>query len=403
MQGRNEIGLMAVMKLLRVLLGAFCLFAISAMPVSAAKLAFVVGVDRYDNLEAHAQLKRAVNDARSVAGTFSALGYAVTQQQDLTRSQFNAAWQTFLDTVSPGDEIALYYSGHGIEIDGQNYLLPRNIPKVRYGRETQIKRESIALQEVLSDLRRKKPRVSLIILDACRDHPLVPPELRSTAASGGLANIHAPEGTFIMYSAGAGETALDRLPFNDPDPVNSVYTRNLLPLLRTPGLSLTEMAVRVRRAVYSLVSPVPHLQRPAYYDGVIGRYCVAGCSGASRPSAVATSPSRRRRFKPTVSARATTRPTQPASPSCTQIGRNVRRRIELGVGKVFCDKGARNRALVTKIANRYVVFSVNGGRRFACKQGELCAFNWPVKPLFRIEAKADAARGIKPWAQMLPR
>jgi uncharacterized caspase-like protein len=248
-------------------------------------------------------LKRAVNDARSVAGTFSVLGYTVTQKQDLTRSQFNSAWQSFLDTVSPGDEIALYYSGHGIEIDGQNYLLPRNIPEVQYGREAEIKRESISLQELLSDLRRKKPRVSLIILDACRDHPLGPPELRSTTAIGGLANIPAPEGTFIMYSAGAGETALDRLPYNDPDTINSVSTRNLLPLLRTPGLSLTEMAVRVRRAVYALASPVPHLQRPAYYGGVIGRYCVAGCSGAAGPSSVEKLRPIRRQFKATASAR----------------------------------------------------------------------------------------------------
>ena len=62
----------------------------------------------------------------------------------------------------------------------------------------------------------------------------------------------APNGTFIMYSAGAGETALDRLPKDDPDKVNSIYTRKLLPLLKTPGLPLHELARQLRREVHDL-------------------------------------------------------------------------------------------------------------------------------------------------------
>lgn len=377
----------------------------SALPALAAKRAFLVGIDRYDNLGRDAQLQRAINDARAVSNAFQALGYRVSLHEDLTRSSFNAAWQTFLDTVQSGDEVALFFSGHGIEIDGQNFLLPRNIPNVRYGRETQVKRESIALQELLADLKRRRPRVSLIILDACRNHPLAASETRSAGASGGLANVYPPEGTFIMYSAGAGETALDRLPYNDPNPVNSVYTRNLVPLLTKPGLSLTEMAVRVRRSVYALTQPVPHLQRPAYYDGVIGRYCVAGCqaNGAAvasnmTPAAVSPQPGGSGRQ---VAARA--RAVSPVRSACTLLERKLDKQLTLDIGQKFCDDGAKNTATVEKIANRYVVFRVNGANRLTCRQGQLCAFDWPVKPLFRIESKADAALGITPSARMLPR
>jgi hypothetical protein len=68
-----------------------------------------------------------------------------------------------------------------------------------------------------------------------------------------------------MYSAGAGESALDRLPGNDPDAVNSIFTRRLVPLLGTKGLALHEMARQVRSDVIELAATVPHEQRPAYY------------------------------------------------------------------------------------------------------------------------------------------
>jgi hypothetical protein len=89
----------------------------------------------------------------------------------------------------------------------------------------------------------------------------------------------APNGTFIMYSAGAGQTALDRLPppIADPDPVDSVFTRKLLPLLRQKGIEITELAREVRKQVHALAATVSHAQTPAYYDGVLGKFCLAGC------------------------------------------------------------------------------------------------------------------------------
>jgi hypothetical protein len=83
-----------------------------------------------------------------------------------------------------------------------------------------------------------------------------------------------------MYSAGAGESALDSLPGADNDP-NSVYTRALLPLLKTPGLTLSEVAEQVRENVNKLAVAVKHQQTPAFYNQVVGRACLAGCDVAA--------------------------------------------------------------------------------------------------------------------------
>jgi formylglycine-generating enzyme required for sulfatase activity len=192
--------------------------------------------------------------------------------------------QKFLDKLSPDDTAAIYFSGHGVEVEGLNFLLPRDIPNISYGRQEQLKRESLSVSELLLDLRKRKPKVTLVILDACRDNPLMPPESRSLAWGRGLARMDAPAGTFIMYSAGVGETALDRLPGDDPDKVNSIYTRKLLPLMKTTGLPLHELARQLRLEVYGIAATVPHTQQPAYYDGLIGKFCLAGCGNSGLPA-----------------------------------------------------------------------------------------------------------------------
>ena len=115
----------------------------------------------------------------------------------------------------------------------------------------------------------------------------------------------APTGTFIMYSAGAGETALDRLPGDDPDKVNSVYTRKLLPLVKTPGLPLHELARQLRLEVHDLAAAVPHVQQPAYYDGLIGKFCLAGCDAVQSvaPPKIASLPPPKKAVPPVETGR----------------------------------------------------------------------------------------------------
>ena len=284
-----------------------CLSVLLAPEALAAKrVAFVVGIDAYDNLPAQEQLKKAVNDAHALGEALKGLGYQVVSADNADRRGFNESWQKFLSAVEPGDEAAFFFAGHGVEIAGQNYLLPRDVPKPQSGEASLVKNESLSVTQLLGDLQEKGPRVSLVILDACRDNPFAADGTRSVGGTRGLARVDAPEGTFVMYSAGAGQTALDRLSDSD-DNADSVFTRSLVPLLKTPGLGLQEVALKVREEVVALAKSAGFKQTPAYYDQVIGRFCVAGCEGDSAAAAPVAPPTER----PSDSAT----PAQGASPS----------------------------------------------------------------------------------------
>ena len=263
-----------------MLLLCFCaiLLALAPAAFAAKRVALVVGIDQYDNLPAEQQLKKAINDANALGATLRGLGYLVIVANNADRRGFNESWQKFLSLVEPGDETAFFFAGHGIEIAGQNYLLPRDVPKPESGDVSLVKNESLSVTQLLSDLQDESPRVSLVILDACRDNPFAASGTRSVGGTRGLARVEAPEGTFVMYSAGTGQTALDRLSENDDNP-NSVFTRSLVPLIKTKGLGMQDVALKVREQVVALANSAGHKQTPAYYDQVIGRFCVAGCEG----------------------------------------------------------------------------------------------------------------------------
>ncbi|MCC6008827.1 MAG: caspase family protein [Rhodobacteraceae bacterium] len=236
-----------------------------ALPALAGtRHALVVGIDSYES-DGIADLAKAVNDARAVGDSLERIGFQVMRATDLNRRAFLETVVAFAGGVSEGDEVVFYFAGHGVEIDGQNLLLARDVPAVGPGAEPLIRSKGVAVDWVLELLRDRGARVSLVILDACRDNPFPRDGLRSVGSARGLARTPVPRGTFLLYSAGIGQAALDSLPGSDPDP-NSVFTRNLLPLLEVPGLSLVDLARELRRDVEALASRAGHLQRPAYYD-----------------------------------------------------------------------------------------------------------------------------------------
>jgi tetratricopeptide (TPR) repeat protein len=241
------------------------------------RVALVVGIDRYDHLADGLQLKKAANDATAVGDTMRGLGWEVIRAENVGRVELLRQWTRFLNAVEPGGTAMLFFAGHGVEIGGVNYLIPRDVPRVGDGEEELLKGAALGLDTLLEGVRARKPAVSLVILDACRDNPFVTSRGRSLGGSRGLADVRAPSGTFIMYSAGAGQRAIDRLSDADPD-ANSIYTRHLLPRLRTPGLGIQEIAREVRREVMETAKGVGHDQVPAYYDEVVGNFCPAGCA-----------------------------------------------------------------------------------------------------------------------------
>jgi hypothetical protein len=170
--------------------------------------------------------------------------------------------------LEPGDLAFFFYAGHGVSIDGANYLLPSDIPPATAGGEDLIKLSAVSESTVVATLKARGVRVAMVVLDACRNNPFSRDGTRSLGdGTRGLARPPAMEtkGVFGLYSAGFGEAALDRLGDDDPNP-NSVFTRVLAPALATPGQSLLDIAYEVNEEVARLAGTVGQEQNPAYYD-----------------------------------------------------------------------------------------------------------------------------------------
>ncbi len=238
---------------------------------AARRLALVIGNDAYENITT---LQKAVNDAEAIGSTLTALGFEVVKATNATRREMNGALSDFTSRIGKGDTVMLFYAGHGVQIEGKNFLLPVDIPDARTGEAGYIEAESLALDDIVARLKAREPQLNLLVIDACRNNPFSNPAARSLGSGRGLGGITAPQGTFVMYSADEGEAALDRLGEDDANP-NSVFTRELVPLMGDPELDLVDLAREVRRRVRKAALSVGHSQLPAYYDAVLGDFYFA--------------------------------------------------------------------------------------------------------------------------------
>jgi hypothetical protein len=226
------------------------------------RLALVIGINDYQEVP---KLEKAVGDAEAIAAKLATLGFQVSKSLNPDRRSLNLALAKLYEAIEPGDTVLVHYSGHGIEIAGQNYLLPADIPQPGNGQIDLLKAESLPLATLVETLGEKGAGVRILIVDACRDNPFAKAGKRSLGGTRGLGAVEPPKGTFIMYSAGTGQAALDRLNDSDASPT-SVYTRVLLSRFDKPGMALRDLAASVREEVDKLSKSVGHEQRPAYYD-----------------------------------------------------------------------------------------------------------------------------------------
>ena len=252
----------------------FCLFCalavLTAGPGQAKRLALVIGVDAYQNVT---PLQKAANDARAVGHALQRSGFEVLSRIDPSRTEFLLALNDLYNRIDPGDEVVFFFAGHGVQLDGRNRLLPANVPQVAPGNELLLEEDSFGADQIMERIQQRGARLTFMILDACRNNPFPTQGQRSVGGARGLARMEPAEGAFILYSAGAGQTALDRLSNADSDP-NSVFTRSLLPLMEQPGLALPTLARKVRDDVRELARSVNHNQFPAYYDQLSGDFYI---------------------------------------------------------------------------------------------------------------------------------
>lgn len=234
-----------------------------APPPSGRRRALVIGNDSYQRI---APLINAREDARAIANSLQALGYEVTLRLDQPEKEFKRTWRTFAGQVQGGDEVVVFYAGHGLQVGAGNYLLPVDIAGES---EAQVRDDALSLQRILEDLSDRKARATLAIVDACRDNPFKGAG-RSIGARG-LAPTQAATGQMILFSAGAGQQALDRLGPQDRSR-NGLFTRIFLREMNKPNLTADQVARNVRSEVVELARSVGHEQVPAIYDQMVGEF-----------------------------------------------------------------------------------------------------------------------------------
>lgn len=236
----------------------------SSPQIYANRYALVIGNDSYQKIQ---PLQNAKEDARSMASNLDQLGYKTTLKLDLTEKQMRQELRSFKSQLKSGDEVTFYYAGHGVQIDSTNFLLPVDIAG---DSEDQVKDEAVSLQRVLDDMSEKKVKFTLALVDACRDNPFKGSG-RSIAKTRGLAPTTAATGQMIVFSAGTGQQALDKLGPNDKSK-NGLFTRVFMTEMHKEGVSIDRIVRNVRSDVVALAKSVGHDQVPAIYDQVVGEF-----------------------------------------------------------------------------------------------------------------------------------
>ena len=227
------------------------------------RFAIVIGNDDYKNVP---KLENAVGDAKAISGLLSSLGYQVLTFNNLNEKEFKGALRQFKQRLQGGEEVVFFFAGHGVQIGSANYLLPTDVGS---DSEDQIQDEGIPLQRVLDDFSESKVKFSLAMVDACRDNPF-----KSTGRSiggRGLAATSAATGQMVIFSAGVGQQALDRLGTNDKAR-NGLFTRVLIDKVSQSKEPIHILMRDVRAEVAKLAQSVGHDQVPAIYDQVIGDF-----------------------------------------------------------------------------------------------------------------------------------
>jgi uncharacterized caspase-like protein len=238
--------------------------------------ALIIGNAKYTDVP----LKNPLNDAQAMDKALQKLGFSTHLIKD-------ADWRTMIESVrafltdSAGADVRLvYYAGHGVQVRGNNFLIPIDAPMDNA--EDLIAR-SVNVAEILGRFARNRKGVSILILDACRNNPANQYQLladgrrvKVRGAERGLAPVQASAGTLVAFSTSPGSVADDRA-----DQVNSLYTRRLLEHIATPGLPLEQMFKRVR---ISVMNDSQQQQIPWEESSLLVDYCLKPDASGNCPA-----------------------------------------------------------------------------------------------------------------------
>jgi invasion protein IalB len=230
------------------------------------RVALLIGNAAYGVSDDQNTLYGPPKDVQDMAAVLQSLGFRVQAVTDVDLTAFNRAVSKFNEALSGGGVGLFYYSGHGMQINDENFLIPIG---ARLARETDAMTETFSVNDLLRIMESAPTRLSIIILDACRSNPF------STGQRGlqiGLAKIEVPEASEIVISYAAAPGRNSAEPVDEQGPVNGIYTAALMDALRIPGLELqsvmrhTRAAVRKRTEGEQIPWTSASVERPFYFN-----------------------------------------------------------------------------------------------------------------------------------------
>jgi hypothetical protein len=227
--------ILSAMKLPSLFLPVLSLALVTAAPrliAQEARHALVIGNNAY----LHARpLDNPTNDATSIAGSLEQVGFEVTLRTDTDLKSLKGAVREFVQKLPKGAVALVFYAGHGVQVKGQNYLIPID---AEMAEEYEVPDETLAMDTLMRGLEQAGTALNILILDCCRDDPYSRSwrGTRSAAGSGGLVMpADMPQGMFIAFSTSPGRTA------EDGDGKNSPYSAALAKELLTPGMDFEKV------------------------------------------------------------------------------------------------------------------------------------------------------------------
>ena len=253
----------------------------SPAAVAGDRLALVIGNGAYANAP---RLANPANDAADVAQSLRSIGFEVVDGRDLDKRAMEQKIVEFGHKLDGVGLALFFYAGHGLQVNGQNYLVPID---ARLQRAGDLSFEAINVNQVLAQMEAEK-RVNLVFLDACRDNPLARSLARalggsrSASVGQGLASLQSAVGTMIAYATQPDNTASDGIGRNSP------FTAALLKHIATPGLEVRSMMTRVRADV---LAATRDKQLPWDHSSLIGEVVLAPVSVADTATPPQATPS----------------------------------------------------------------------------------------------------------------
>lgn len=242
--------------------------------VFANRKALIIGNNKY---KAISSLKNAVPDAQAIASSLKRYGFDVSLHIDLEEKRFRQVLRDFRYGIQGGDEVVFFYAGHGVEVAGSNFLLPVDVTRIDVTEEKDkdgLRDESIDLKRFMQEIEDRKAKFTLAIIDACREDPFpAKSNSRNVAKKVGLAPTSPATGQMIIFSAGAGQLAIDSLGANDSDK-NGLFTRVFLVEINKPAVPVDRVLKNVRTEVSRIARAHGSVQVPAIYDQSEGDFFI---------------------------------------------------------------------------------------------------------------------------------